>query len=614
MQPCLVWRLTRFHPFRCRGAGFLSAGFLCLALLGLLPARAAYATTRTVNSSADNQNNGCSTAPGDCTLREAIAASIDNDSINFAAGLNGATIALSGTELGIARNLTIIGPNAGLTIDANHLSRIFNVSAGTVRLSNLTIAGGRVDGVDGANATFSSNAEPGGSASGGGIRNAGTLILTNCRVIGSLAVGGDGGAGYANTTTQSFGFSAGAGFGGGIANEGSLTLINCSVSDNFAFGGLGGVTYDVDGSSSRSGAGGSALGGGIFSESNSTLIMTGCTLSGNYAYGYYGGKGEQDAYGGDGGYAIGGGLQSNATTTTLKNCTVSNNSAVGGNGGVRGKTSANVSPNGIGGSGFGGGINSNSALTLLNCTLSGNTAQGGVAGGASTISGSVGGGGLSGFGCIIRNTIIAGNSIISSRASGPDVKGNMSSQGHNFIGNTGNTGNTGDSSVSSGWVASDLKGDTNSTLDPGLGPLQNNGGPTPTMALLSTSGAIDKGDDAVSNPPFNLTTDQRGYARKIGAHVDIGAFEFDPPQSATALLVTTTDEHDDGTCGAADCTLMEALNATNANANTINFKPGLSGTITTKLSPVGLAISNPVTINGPGARILTISGANLGRV
>src|SRR3954462_5602496 len=108
-----------------------------LILCSILPP--VLATTRTVNSTADDQSNGCSSAPGDCTLREAIAASLDNDIINFAASLNGAGIGLEGTEIGIARNLTIIGPSAGVTIDAGSLSRIFNVHAGTVSLSNLTI-------------------------------------------------------------------------------------------------------------------------------------------------------------------------------------------------------------------------------------------------------------------------------------------------------------------------------------------------------------------------------------------------------------------------------------------------------------------------------------------
>ena len=57
--------------------------------------------------------------------------------------------------------------------------------------------------------------------------------------------------------------------------------------------------------------------------------------------------------------------------------------------------------------------------------------------------------------------------------------------------------------------------------DPLLGPLQNNGGFTQTMALLPGSPAIDAGDDA--NCP---ATDQRGVTRPFGSHCDIGAYEF----------------------------------------------------------------------------------------
>jgi len=66
--------------------------------------------------------------------------------------------------------------------------------------------------------------------------------------------------------------------------------------------------------------------------------------------------------------------------------------------------------------------------------------------------------------------------------------------------------------------------------NPMLGPLQNNGGPTPTMALQPGSPAIDAGDDSVLGPPLSLMTDQRGagFPRLSGAHVDIGAFEVQP--------------------------------------------------------------------------------------
>jgi hypothetical protein len=61
--------------------------------------------------------------------------------------------------------------------------------------------------------------------------------------------------------------------------------------------------------------------------------------------------------------------------------------------------------------------------------------------------------------------------------------------------------------------------------DPLLGPLQNNGGPTFTHALLPGSPAIDAGDPNFTPPPSN---DQRGCPRVINGRVDIGSFERQP--------------------------------------------------------------------------------------
>jgi CSLREA domain-containing protein len=146
--------------------------------------------------------------------------------------------------------------------------------------------------------------------------------------------------------------------------------------------------------------------------------------------------------------------------------------------------------------------------------------------------------------------------------------------------------------------------------------LSYNGGPTPTLELPPGSAAIDAGDDSVLGSPFNLATDQRGFPRKVGAHVDIGALETGPVQAGQTLTVTNTAEHDDGSCTTDDCTLVEAINAANANADvsTINFAPGVSGVILNTMKPNGLSITSPVTINGPGASVLTISGNNASRV
>jgi hypothetical protein len=64
--------------------------------------------------------------------------------------------------------------------------------------------------------------------------------------------------------------------------------------------------------------------------------------------------------------------------------------------------------------------------------------------------------------------------------------------------------------------------------NPLLGPLQNNGGPTFTHALLPGSPAIDAGDPNFSLPP---STDQRGcpFDRIFNGRIDMGSFETQPP-------------------------------------------------------------------------------------
>jgi probable HAF family extracellular repeat protein len=96
---------------------------------------------------------------------------------------------------------------------------------------------------------------------------------------------------------------------------------------------------------------------------------------------------------------------------------------------------------------------------------------------------------------------------------GPDVYGNLGSQGHNLIGNP---------QEMMGWVSSDLL-----HVNPMLGPLQNNGGPTQTRALLPGSPAIDAGDN--TGAPM---WDQRGpgYPRIEHGIIDIGAFEYHFPR------------------------------------------------------------------------------------
>src|SRR5207244_717427 len=104
-------------------------------------------------------------------------------------------------------------------------------------------------------------------------------------------------------------------------------------------------------------------------------------------------------------------------------------------------------------------------LTVSNSTIAANSAST-VGGGIDAIAGTV----------TVHNTLIATNMA----PTGPDVSGNLTSQGHNLIGND---------SGASGFLA-DLR-----NMSARLGPLQDNGGLTFTIALLRGSPAIDAGDN-----------------------------------------------------------------------------------------------------------------------
>lgn len=194
--------------------------------------------------------------------------------------------------------------------------------------------------------------------------------------------------------------------------------------------------------------------------------------------------------------AVGGGIE-NRGTLTVTNSTFSGNSA-------------NGNPL-IGQFGLGGGINNGTAAasSVFNCTLANNSASHAGQGVNNTSSAPV----------IVKNNIIATGSS-SSEVSGPFI-----SQGFNLIGNAaGSTGFT-------NGVNSDQVGTTAAPLNPQLGTLANNGGPTQTRSLLTGSPAIDKGGSS----PGGISTDQRGLPRPVddpaianaagGNGSDIGAFE-----------------------------------------------------------------------------------------
>ena len=390
-----------------------------------------------------------------------------------------------------------------------------------------------------------------GGGAGGGIRNDGVCALKNCQVFDNRSGGGGG-------TFPVAGFGGYGGSGGGVYNSGSLAMVRCTVSGNgcgqASDGGvIGGSVILFPPPGSRGGLGGN--GGGIYNAGELSLEF--CTLSTNMSSS--GGQGGSSyGSGGNGGDGGDGGAIFNAGNLYLNTCTLSGNAC--GNGGNGGNgTLYSAGNGGVGGSG--GAIFNGGSLDVVSCTIVSNAAGLGGNGGsggylydstAAPPSGGQGGGGGGIFNSgtnvsIVANTLaglneassggLPGTNILNfgnpqtpevgnagANGTGPDLNGDFGSRGFNLIGKV-----DGSSGFVNG-VGADQVGSMAAPIDPLIGPLRMNGGPTPTHALLPGSPAVDKGDS------FGIHEDQRGYPRPYnfrgipnaagGDGSDIGAFEL----------------------------------------------------------------------------------------
>jgi CSLREA domain-containing protein len=291
-----------------------------------------------------------------------------------------------------------------------------------------------------------------------------------------------------------------AGPGGSI--PGALSLSFTLVSNNRAEGGSG------TGAGQSSGTGGAADGGGVQVTTAGSHLVSNSTVSANQAAGGPGGGGLS----GFGGAASGGGLAF-ASSGTVSNSTISGNRAAGG-----AATTTGTGAGGRGGDARGGGLVAGSAL-VTNSTVTRNAA---AAGTGNRASGTGLGGGFAspaagGAGTAFRSTILAGNAATTTSADAyRPVTPVATSQGSNLVGD-----GTGAPGFADG-VNGDQVGTAAAPIDPRLGPLADNGGRTPTHALLADSPAINRGSNAVG-----LATDQRGpgFPRVSGPTADVGAFE-----------------------------------------------------------------------------------------
>jgi len=356
-----------------------------------------------------------------------------------------------------------------------------------------------------------------------------------------------------NDLTISNGSSSGS--GGGIYNRnGTLTVNNSTFSQN---------TSD-------------AFGGGIF-NSTGTLTVNNSIFSQNTAI-FGGGISSGSTSSGDGG------------TLIISNSTFNNNSASQGGGifniafsgldGTLTVTNSTISGNSATDSGGGIFFDSSATQTLTNSTLSGNSA--GVTGGGIRSIGS---------NIILQNTII-------SNSTGGDCS-------LNFVGGiTATNSLIEDTLINACGFTNGVDGNIVGS-DPNLATLANNGGPTKTHALLSSSLAINAGDTTTcNNAPVN-DKDQRGVTRSTYTSCDIGAFEYTGDDAL--LTVVSSDPPDNSlqqTVTQITVTYNKAVvsgGGANAGDNTANYllvEQGANASFDTQSCAGGLvADDTQITIN-----------------
>jgi len=312
-----------------------------------------------------------------------------------------------------------------------------------------------------------------------------------------------------------------------------------------------------------------------------------------------------------------------SASLTVNNSTISGNSSTVGFGGIQNLTASNggnavaiinnstISGNtssfsdGVGGINNTAIIGGNPSLFVTNSTVYGNNSDG-----------SSGIGGISNnqtsctSACIrtikLKNTIVAGN--LKSGSSANDISGPIDlSSSFNLIGTGG-----------SGGLSNGVNNNQVGVASPGLSPLANNGGPTMTHALLSTSPALDAGDNCVTQSTHcgdsnisQLTTDQRGFNRIVDgpdadttATVDIGAYEGQAPLAN--LPDTSTNEDTQLTVGfdPGDTSTITSVTATSSNATLVPNDAGhLNASIT---GANGSVVINPA-VNLSGTTNITVT-------
>lgn len=395
---------------------------------------------------------------GEGSLRDASLVAASGDTIDMSSLACSSITLTTGTIATGAEDLALIGPGRDLLTISGGGTDPVLVHVGA---GQLYISGFTV--TDGAKYSIGDNPAPGGC-----IYSQGSVFMN------------DAGAKYCIAQAN----GSGEARGGAVYARGGALLFESTISGSTAhsatgIAGGGGLyspasvlaKYSIFRNNTASTDSGGGFGGAAFLAGDVSIVRS--AIHGNTA-------------GSIGGLALTG---SNATgNLTIDNSTIADNYG-----------SASF---------FGAGVYLGSNALITNSTITGNVE-------ANTNDSKYGAGLSAKYGTTIelRSTIVSGNALFDGSVNLPSDIGAAGGGEPPVV--------TGSNNLL-GASASVLPDDTLSTADPRLGPLDSNGGPTPTMAPLTGSLAFNAGIDGGDY-------DQRGpgYPRLVGAGVDIGAFESD---------------------------------------------------------------------------------------
>jgi hypothetical protein len=528
---------------RARRAGLTAVAAGAFALTANVAPAAAVPMNFEVDDLGDGPADGCDAAPS-CTLRDAVAAADangDDDTITFQSGLSGDILLNSGPiVIDDDYFLSITGPGdlggpGGIAVSGQGASQVLNVQSngGSLTVSGLTLTQGSGDTAGAVYVGFYTNVAlidsavtqstaTGGqamnaptdlAASGGGITSRGDMTITNSVISGNDSTAVSGPDYYG---------------GGGIQNAGHMTIEGSTIEDNYAAGAGGGILQGLDqlnmtldvsdslisGNTAEDGGGISAFSVGKYGSSRNSIANT--TISDNHSYGYGGGLSIK-YLGGD-------------TRWTVTHSTISGNDAddIGGGvalGYVIGSFETVDSTLSGNTADYGGGVflsegaqKYQDAVEFNNSTIASNDAFTPYGGGIYLQDCSCGSGSIPLI--PLNSTVVANNTAVGSPQ---DLDQENGATAGGFDLSFSLVEVPGDAPVTQTPAGSSILG-----VDPQLGGLANNGGPTQTHLPAVTSPVVDKGF-----APGPLTTDQRGGPRTVDVSVpnardgtDIGSVEL----------------------------------------------------------------------------------------